>query len=537
MSGPESPLSQRSGRLLYALALAAGIAPLWVGRYLPLVDLPQHLHLISVLHRLHDPTTLYPRLFESRGELTPYLGYYHLVSLLNWLLPLGVANKVFLSAYVVGMPLGLAFLLRSLGRPAWPSLLALPFAYGDSFAWGFINYCSALPLTFVCAGLFVRTIADPARRRTWAALLSVCLAAVLLFHVQAFAFLGVALPFLLLTTRAPEDRDPAREGDGKLDRLLRPRVAALLAVVPGVALFVAWFGGRLGKPAEIAPGQPWKAWGPIFSDQNLAWKTFDQNLHELPAVLANMLRDGSDRLALYGVVGIAAAALLAGIFDRRNAAGKREEGAVERFRLVGLGVIALGMFFLLPFDIRGYVYYLNTRFAHLAAPLLLASVPALAARFQRPALYASVALSLVLAIPLARGFRAFNDEAELLDRVSQRARPGAMVMGLIYNTASGSMTHPVFLHSAAFVAEAQGGATNFSFALTPHSPLKYRGEPPPTFPSEWRPDQFSWDLQGGAYDHFLVRGANPSRIFGSHLGTDVVIADQEGPFYLVMKNR
>ena len=119
---------------MYAAALFFGVLPLWVAHQLPLVDLPQHLHLISVLHRLADPTTLYPRLFETRGQLTPYLGYYYLVSWLSWLVPLDLANKLFLSAYVAGMPLSMAFLLKSLKRPIWPSLLALPFAYGDSFA-------------------------------------------------------------------------------------------------------------------------------------------------------------------------------------------------------------------------------------------------------------------------------------------------------------------------------------------------------------------------------------------------------------------
>src|SRR5438067_12634769 len=106
----------RIERTLWALALVAGVSPLWVTHELPMVDLPQHLHLISVLHRLDDSSTLYPQLFEARGELNPYLGYYHTVSLLNWLLPLDAANRVFLSAYVAGLPLSVAFLLRSMGR-------------------------------------------------------------------------------------------------------------------------------------------------------------------------------------------------------------------------------------------------------------------------------------------------------------------------------------------------------------------------------------------------------------------------------------
>jgi hypothetical protein len=149
-----------------------------------MVDLPQHLHLISVLHRLDDPTTLYPQVFAARGELTPYLGYYHLVSLLSWLLPLELANRLFLTALVVGLPLAMAFLLRALGRPRWPAALTVPFAYGDSFGWGFVNSGASFVLALLAAGLFVRGLVDVPRRRAWCAASGLTLLAVLLMHVQ-----------------------------------------------------------------------------------------------------------------------------------------------------------------------------------------------------------------------------------------------------------------------------------------------------------------------------------------------------------------
>ncbi len=519
-------MSARTDRLVYAAALVLGALPLWVSSHLPMVDLPQHLHLISVLHRLDDPTTLYPRLFAARHELTPYLGYYYLVSLLQWLLPLDLANRLFLSAYVVGLPLSLAFLLRGLGRPAWPSLLALPLAYGDSFGWGFVNYLAALPLALLCCGLFVRALSDTARRRAWAATLAVCLVAVLLFHVQAFAFLGLALPWLLLTTRVPEDG-----GAKGLAAWSRPRLAALAGVVPGVSLFLAWVVLRLGQPSQVEAGAPWKAWGPMLSPQNLAWKSFEQNRSELLEVLANLLRDGSDRWPLYAVGAVAACALVLGVV-RGDSSG---EGLLMRLRLPGLVVIALGLFFLLPFDIRGYIYYLNTRYAQLAAVLAVASLPLTHVSLRRPLLWASAACALLLALVLGRGFRAFSREASEWDALVEATAPRPRVMGLIFDTTSRVVRHPVFLHGAAELARARGGSTNFSFALTPHSPLRYRGTPPPTFPSEWRPDAFDYSVQGPAYDHFLVRGAHPSRVFGARLQQELAIAAQAGDSWLVRR--
>lgn len=519
---------ERIERSIWAFALVLAVCPLWVTSELPLVDLPQHLHLISVLHRLNDATTLYPELFARRPELTPYLGYYYLVSGLNWLLPLELANRVFLTAYVAGLPLGLAFLLRSLRRPAWPALLAVPFAYGDSFAWGFINYVAALPLVFLTCGFFVRAIDDAARRLRWAAALGACLVAVLLMHVQAFAYLGLALPFLLVTTRAP---------DGPW---LKARRFALAGVVPGVAMFIAWVGLRLGQPAEIAPGQPWKSWGPLLSPQNLSWKTFDQNKTEFVPTLANMLPDGSDQNGVWAVALVAGLGLMLAVrarFDADPAAkAKLEEGAVERWRIAGLAAIAAGLYFALPFDIRGYMYYLNTRYAHLAAPLVLACVPPLPRGLHRTMLALAAAAAAFAGFTLARGFGRFDADAKNLAALAQYAAEKPRVMGLVYATGSGAVTHPVFLHASTVVARLRGGVTNFSFALTPHSPVMYRGAPPPTFPSEWRPDQMSWEAQGRWYDHFVVRGPHPRQIFGPLIDSgELYIAAQQGDFWLVRK--
>lgn len=518
----------RTDFVAWFLALLCAVAPLWASQALPLVDLPQHLHLISVLHRLDDPSTLYPEIFARRPELTPYLGYYYAVSLLNWLFPLELANRLFLSAYVVGLPLSLAFLLKSLKRPTWPALLALPFAYGDSFAWGFINFCAALPLALVTSGLFVRAIEDAPHRRRWAGLLALALVLVLLFHVQVFAWLAVALPLLLVLSPAPEGT------------AWRARVPALLGVVPGVLLFILWVGLRLGQPHEIAPGQPWRSWGPMLSAENLGWKPFSQNLAELVTIrgldvqfpiLAGMTPGGSDQHAVRLVVAIALVATVLALFTRE----KGVEGPLARLRILGLSALALALFFALPFDIRGYMYYLNTRYAHLAAALLVASVPVLPKVWSRRALWLSAAAAVVLMVPLWTAFKAFDAESRALVELTHAAGNTPRVMGLLWSTGSRAVTHPVYLHSGCVIARERGGLTNFSFALTPHSPLMYRGTPPPTFDSEWRPDHFDWNTQGAAYDHFLLRGPSAEQIFGPLLKSELTVAARVGDFTLVRR--
>jgi hypothetical protein len=503
------------GAAAFAFALVAGAVPLWSARQLPMVDLPQHLHLISALHRLDYPTTLYPSVFAARGELTPYLGYYHLVSLLNWLLPLELANRIFLTLLVVGLPLATAFLLHSLGRPRWPAALTIPFAYGDSFGWGFINSSASFALALLAAGLFVRALTDVERRTRWAVLHGSALLAVLLMHVQGFLFLAVALPLLLLTTGTPD----------AASRRIQGRLPAVVSTVPAVVLFGVWGAGRLLAPTEVQEGAPWKAWGPLLSARNVAFKSLAQNLDDFPRVLANLLIDGSDRWGLRAVVAVALLALGLWISGRR---GTWREARLERWRLPGLALVAALLFLALPFDIRGAVYYLNTRYAHLAAPLAVAALPPLARQLRAPLLALAAVATVVLAVPLGSAFRAFDREAAPLLRFAEETPLGPRIMGLVFDPGSRVVTHPVFLHAAAVPARLRGGITNFSFALTPHSPLRYRGTPPPTFPSEWRPDGFRWDTMAHAYTHFLVRGVAPERIFGPRLGMEVVTLDSAG---------
>ena len=511
-----NPAGTRVARAAFALALLAGVVPLWCARQLPMVDLPQHLHLISVLHRLDDPSTLYPQVFAARAELTPYLGYYYLVSLLSWVVPLELANRLFLCAMVLGLPLATAFLLRSLGRPRWPAVLTVPFAYGDSFGWGFVNSNASFVLALLCAGLFVRALTDASLRRRWALAHAVVLVGVVLMHVQGFLFLALALPFLVLTTRLPED------GAG---RTLRPRLPAVLSTLPAVLLFGMWGAGRLLAPTEVEAGAPWKAWGPLLSERNLSFKPLRQNLDEFLEVLANLTRDGSDRWGLRAVGAVAVVALVLWVAGQR---GATREGPVERWRMPGLAVLAGLLFLVLPFDIRGAVYYLNTRYAHLAAPLAIASLPVIGGRFRPALLGAGLVSALVLAVPLGSAFHAFDLEAAPLIRFAEETPPRPRIMGLVFDPGSRVMRHPVFLHAAAVPARLRGGITNFSFARTPHSPIRYRGEPPPTFPSEWRPDGFRWDSMGPAYSHFLVRGVDPRAVFGGRYGSDVTLVDVAG---------
>ncbi len=502
--------------LVLGAAATATALPLWSGHYLPLVDLPQHLHLINVLGHLDDPATLYPEIFKTRGQLTPYLGYYYAVWLLAKVFGLFAANQIFLTAVAVLTPVAMASLLRSLGRNPWLALFACPLFYGDNFYWGFINYCAALPLLFFAMALFVDTLTlapDPKYRREVG--LGLLMVSVQLMHIQAFMFAALALPLLLVMTPS----DPAR------------RIRAASAALPGVLFFGIYSIGRLGDKPDVAPGAPWHAWGPILSKQNLSFSPPGANWDKLPELLANGFQDKSDRPVVTWLV----AALVLTVVASMIAKPTEKPGSTWPARLRGaaLAALALAMFLYLPFDIRGYIYYLNWRFGELFALLVITALPFPGTKGLRTAVIgAGLAIAVVYGVTLASHFRDFDREANAIDTIAKAIPKKAKIAAMSFDTASAIASHPVYLHIASYAALASGGITSFSFASTPHSPLAYQGEPPPAPASEWRPDLFDFRSYGAYYDYFLVRGRVPARSVFRELVGEFAIAAQSGELTL-----
>ena len=99
---------------LFVVAVTLSVAPLWIGPYLPLVDLPQHAAQIGALHRLWSGDPSLAELFQVNW-FTPYLFGYLLLYGLTAALPITVATKLVVSLAVAAIPLLTGRLLRAVG--------------------------------------------------------------------------------------------------------------------------------------------------------------------------------------------------------------------------------------------------------------------------------------------------------------------------------------------------------------------------------------------------------------------------------------
>jgi hypothetical protein len=529
-------------RAIAVLLLAAGAAPFWAGRFLPFLDLPQHLGLAAVVTRYRDPATAFARTYLVQAGVTPYWGYYGSMWLLGRALPLELANRLLFSAYAVGLPLAAAFLLSSFRRdPRW-AVFTLPLVFSTNLFLGFASFLLSLPLALLALGLAERHLAAPGVRLGTALGLAAAAALVFLFHAQSYLVLGLCVLVLFAVHL----------------RGLRWAATRALAFLPSLTLFALWFVPSFVTPERAAPGHTalHRSYGGL-SGLGAAYEPWQVVLRKAPERIFGSFGDGSDRALGAALAAVFAVALLVahgparlpdplpalrgegmsptGLPSPAVRGEGRGEGRLRRFLLAhrcDLLVLALVASYLLaPMEISGQ-WYVNPRhlvFAALAAPLLLAR----AARGWRAGLAALAAvLALATSANAARQVRAFQRQVGPFEEVAAAFPPAGRVLGLPFDDGAGG---PVrlwpFLHFACYAQLLAGADVGFSFAGLPSIPVRYRPGQQAPHPYEWRPEQLDWATMGPAYDAFLVSGTPRGR-GGEELRRHAEPVARAGPFTL-----
>jgi hypothetical protein len=145
-------------RILFWLALAIMLLPLWLNTYFVTGDGPCHLYNAKVLLDYTQPElrAFYDQYYYLNTHTNPnWLGHLVLAALLA-VLPAFLAEKIFLTAYVIGYAFGVRWLVRSI-KPdnAFLIFLGIPFAYAFPLQMGFFNYSLGILFFLVCMAAFV----------------------------------------------------------------------------------------------------------------------------------------------------------------------------------------------------------------------------------------------------------------------------------------------------------------------------------------------------------------------------------------------
>ncbi|HEY2743013.1 MAG TPA: hypothetical protein VGL86_00260 [Polyangia bacterium] len=444
-----------------ALALFAGaVAALLLGfRFLPMLDLPQHAAQLSAWVHYDDPRFGFRDQFVVNWR-TPYLTCYLLARPLAALVGVLAALKLLVVAASVATMLALRQLARARGHDEWFCLAGAPLSLGYSFYGGFLAFLVATPLALFAVAAALAHAAAPTPRRGLA--VTLLLVATLATHALAFA-IAIAL----------------------VAAILSPSPKQLWPLLPPLLLPLPWLPGF------------WRSGAPTLHPEQ--WSLDAARLVELPRLLVGFggyAGAASDvEATLFGIALLVVLVL---------ALGRPSRAPSSWLPLA----IALAVYLLLPFELRG-VAFLWPRFAPFVVfGLLLALEPRhrlLSTAARRALLVATPALWLAL---VGARLHAFSEECAGFTDVIDAMPPNQRLRPLILVSASAAFpgVRP-FVHFGAYYQAERGGWLGFSFARNYTSFIRYRDGVRFGMreDDEWRAERFDAAREAGDYDFFLVR--------------------------------
>jgi hypothetical protein len=449
---------------LFAAVLVLSLAPLWLGRYLPLIDLPQHAAQIGALREIWAGNEVMAALFRVNW-FTPYLLGYLLLYALALVLPITVATQALVSVSVVAIPLLTGRLLRAAGADERWKWLAIPCSFGFAVYWGFLSFIVAAPLALLFLIRTINFVKQPTVRNG----ATIALFAILLFfcHIIVLGFASlIALGYVA----------------GVHYRNLKALVLHALPYAAPLPLIGVWFAVTYDNEARVQNDPV--AFGP--------WSYRLLNLLTQPAGREDL----SGSAALIVLVVTATVLLLPWLsgasFSRRP----------ERWLPFSLGLL---VFLGAPHYVFSTAYFYQRLGLFLVPLWLMAWDPP-----QRRRLIERVAIPLVVLWVMANigRFSAFARETESFTALMNEMEPGRRVAAMVYDARTPLFGLPIYLNFTAWYQAARGGIVDFNFADFYSSMARYRADAGPRIGENlaWYPEAFRWEADGGAsYDYFVVK--------------------------------
>ena len=465
---------------LLAVGIVANLLPIWTVTWLPMGDLFGHVQLMDIVLRYADPATTYRASYLLPRSLDPNtlsLWFARAVPGMGAL----TAARVLLSAYVIGLPLSLAWLARAWRRAPYLALLSLPLTWNALVNIGFLNYIIALPVLFAILAL-ARRYAEAGR---WQRGVGLAILLMVLFFCHVIAFLigmGMAV-FVLLW-----------HGNG-WQRLTRLWVLLAAAPIGG-----QWIWRKFVALEATAEG---RTFGTHSGDLGLWFLKPNELIAQLYEWSVQYFRDGVDRKMAWAALALWLLVLAVGIVDRLRG----DAGVQLRLRdrsLELMTVLCAIAYFYLPSHMNEMS--IITERVVIQVILMLTLWPQLEfTGWRRWLLVPIMLLALTYAWTVRREFKRFErDEiGDLADAMRQLPDKSRFCYVLNERDNQTTFMGAVWHVPRAIFALEHGGLVDDSFAVRPYTPVQYKpgAMPTPLIGDFWNnPHLFD-------YESVLVRNA------------------------------
>jgi hypothetical protein len=482
---------------VFALLTVATLVPIWIGHYLPLLDLPNHLSAIAVWHHHHDPRFDFDKYYDLNLSPLPYWAHYYVCHLLAYLFSVETANKIFLSAYAIALPAGTLAFARRFGRSPWLALFAFPLVWNFNLAEGFIAFVAGM------ASLVIGLVAvdKHCEKPSVTGFLTVLAfgTTAYFFHLLTYMMFLVCAGLLVFARKRPL----------QLERLIVRGVPVLLGAAVGI-----WAYRR-----ESTMGFQSIEGARVFAED-----LYTLTLARAPYRLLNFLSSSRDE---WVVVVLAFAWIVIAIDQARHRdpdAQRPRIGPELCFAVCLFAILWLPRSMNRPFN----WYMINGRFVPLAALFgaLLIRGPITGRR--RWLLAPVAAASLFYAVDLSVMVVRFNRNIAGFDAIADQIPLHKSTITLVFPPLSDPQVNVNCFNQWASYAQIRRGGYNF-YNFNYGFPLKYRSvrPAPPWTHAEW----FNWDSHSPYWDYFLTHN-EPEMFEPLAKAGKVRLVDARGPWKL-----
>ncbi len=478
-------MSFANERLFY-LALLLAVMPLWLSRFLPGVDLPAQAAQATALLEIWCENPLFIEHFEIH-LLTPYLTGTMLLALLSYVMPVGVAVKLVMSAVVIATPILAGRILDANGGDSRFRWLIIPSTYSFAFYWGFLPFVIAVPIGLGLLLLTVRLHRKPSIG------LGVFIAFYTIFlffsHLLVLCFSSlVALAWLA----------------GSNYRQLTRLAALSIPYIAPLPLIAVWIFQTMSNANYMTPGR-------------IVFGSFLKRLLDIPVQSTGL--DGE-----YFTVSILIFAIIIALpFISRLTLTKRP----EKWLMVLTG---FAMFILLPTFGMGTAF-LYDRFGLFLPILWFVLWEKTSADTSRWHWLGIFAVFVWAGVNILR-FSAFNLETNGFEKLMAETEPGKRMLSMVATHRSSQFTAPMFLHFPSWYQAVHRGIVDFNFGMSHVTVVRYKSEMRPAIADAiaWNPGDFEWQKnRGDDYDYFVVRSHSDvsAEIFKDHRSSVTLIANEK----------
>lgn len=507
--------SDRAFLVTFVVLAAAAIVPIWSVRFLPLLDLPNHLAAVHIWHHFDEPWSRAREFYELSLTPAPFGAYHILTHVAAFVVPLQDANRIVLSAYVLGIPAAALAWTSRTGRSPWLSILTFPLAFSLSWACGFLPFLIGTSLLFIAVAVLDAHLERPSLGRGVAvALLSlacgishplilfayyVCVAALMLCYVPRWSQLALALP----------------------------------PFVPALAL-IAWQLATYQSPMVDLRS------GPRFQG---AWVSSREMFESLPEYTLNSVSGELDTQLFWVLIAVAAALFAWSLAPRRLLPEQAKPPAgsfFERLRAHRSLVLASAMvacYLLVPLHLARPFdwWFVSGRFAPFICFFVFLAPAAPLRGLSRLVMAPAAVAALVLPLHLTAKYEAFDERVKPFARMVERLPPGtnAIFLTLPPRTDEALIIEGTNQFSS-WIQILHGGFSpdgwwNVGFPFR----LKRRLPAPP-----WnRHDLFDPDVHGVAYDYVIIRNESPDNPIFTDEHRAWRLIDREGAFTMYERSR